>query len=475
MKKLSKFMTAALLVLAMLALAGCSAAGNGFINTAKEINDLDKYTYSGQMDLGVAFDGLVDESQLTEEDKAAFEMLENMKITYNGAYKADDQTYYMDMKMTMGKYQIPMEIYMNSQQMLISANSLIDTVKAVGADQKEIDATISAIGSVKWIEMDEATEILNEMLGGADAVALSNSLYAVIGYFADNSFRNYDPGCFSGNSSQGYKMTINDANMQSVVKGFINYAKNNAAAIKNDIDKQADVINSSLSLFILDADTIKEIIDSMAHIDVVTADETVADICASLKGTDFSTTLKKTGSGHYSQLDTGKIVINGLDDAGGSLTIKINSTMNIDAAAVVQITMPATDVKSMSGIAAGLKPVAIEATFYMDDNEFWLDKSFNASMFNTSDCYEVKAILKNNYNYFPMRQISELFGENVVWDKATGEIYVSRDGKKIDMSGFIVNNRTYVKLRDFEKLGYKIDYCKDPDLGGIAYIEYAVK
>ena len=458
MKKLSKFMTVALLVVAMLALAGCSAAGNGFINTAKEINDLDKYTYSGQMDLGIAFDGLVDESQLTEEDKAAFEMLENMKITYNGAYKADDQTYYMDMKMTMGKYQIPMEIYMNSQQMLISADSLVETLKAMDAEQKEIDATVAAIGSVKWIEMDEATEILNEMLGGADAVALSNSLYAVIGYFADNSFRNYDPGCFSGNSSQGYKMTINDANMQSVVKGFINYTKNNAAAIKNDVDKQADVI-----------------IDSMAHIDVVTADETVADICASLKGTDFSSTIKKTGNGSYSQLDSGKIVINGLDDAGSSLTVKINSTMNIDAAAVVKITMPATDVKSMSGIAAGLKPVAIEATFYMDDNEFWLDKTYEASMFNTSDSYEVKAILKNNYNYFPMRQISELFGENVVWDKATGEIYVSRDGQKIDMSGFIVNNRTYVKLRDFEKLGYKIDYCKDPDLGGIAYIEYAVK
>jgi len=45
----------------------------------------------------------------------------------------------------------------------------------------------------------------------------------------------------------------------------------------------------------------------------------------------------------------------------------------------------------------------------------------------------------------------------------TRKAYVIRGNEKIDMTGVIVDSRTMVKVRDFEKLGYKITYTLDGD------------
>jgi hypothetical protein len=196
---------------------------------------------------------------------------------------------------------------------------------------------------------------------------------------------------------------------------------------------------------------------------------------AMLKGTNLTSTIKKTGSGTYTQIDNGTIVMNDLTAEGTSIALTMKSTINYDGNKDASVKVPTENINTVSKIAEGLKPTEIEGTFYMDDQEIYLYKYYDASLFNTYDVVNSEALIRNNFNYFPMRQIAEMFGETVVWEKATGDIYVSRDGKKIDMSGFIKDNRTYVKLRDFEKLGYTIDYVKDPEFGGIATFTYSTK
>lgn len=63
--------------------------------------------------------------------------------------------------------------------------------------------------------------------------------------------------------------------------------------------------------------------------------------------------------------------------------------------------------------------------------------------------------------YLPLRQLMENAGYEVSWDDAARKAYVTVNGKKIEMTGVIINNKTYVKVRDFEKLGAKVDYVED--------------
>lgn len=71
---------------------------------------------------------------------------------------------------------------------------------------------------------------------------------------------------------------------------------------------------------------------------------------------------------------------------------------------------------------------------------------------------ELNVLMIDNRTYLPLRKIAETFEENVGWDSAQGKAYVLKNARKIDMTGTIIKGRTYIKIRDFEKLGYKVDW-----------------
>ncbi|MBR5307566.1 MAG: copper amine oxidase N-terminal domain-containing protein [Clostridia bacterium] len=71
------------------------------------------------------------------------------------------------------------------------------------------------------------------------------------------------------------------------------------------------------------------------------------------------------------------------------------------------------------------------------------------------------AELIDNSVYLPLRQIMENAGYEVSWDGEQRKAYVTVAGEKVEMTGVIVNDRTYVKIRDFEKLGATVEYSEE--------------
>lgn len=71
------------------------------------------------------------------------------------------------------------------------------------------------------------------------------------------------------------------------------------------------------------------------------------------------------------------------------------------------------------------------------------------------------AYLVDGSVYLPLRQLMENAGYEVLWDAENYKAYVSVDGKKTEMTGKLIDSKTYVKVRDFEKLGAKVTYTEN--------------
>ena len=72
-------------------------------------------------------------------------------------------------------------------------------------------------------------------------------------------------------------------------------------------------------------------------------------------------------------------------------------------------------------------------------------------------------IIENGRAYLPLRMIAETLGEEVGWENSTKTPYVMLDGERIDMKGKLQDDRAFVSVRDFEKLGYTVTYMSHKD------------
>ncbi len=466
MKRQYKWFLTLMLILSVGLFTGCSAAGNGYFQLAEEVSRLDGYTFTGSavMDMDMSDLGLSDE-------EAA--ILQNMEMEYSGEYNLEASALYFNMTMTMGDARFPMECYLDGSQMLISSDSLLEMMEVLGAEQEDIDGTAYALDGKKWLALDNAGELMAPILGEGGLAALSTNFYDALSYFQEHSFRDYDPGCFSGSSAKGYTLTLNNENMQDVTEGFLRYVRDHGDAVSADITANGETLDqSALALLGLTSTGLQELVNTVRqYSDDAELTALAQQMTESLQGTEIVSTIKKTGNQKYTETDRLRLAMTD-PTTGISMNMGMELTMKIDGTKGGTFQVPAdSDIASAAAIGETLPLQGVSATLYMDEQTLYLTKFYTASIFNTMEVVESQAIVRNNYNYFPLRQIAEMFGEQVAWDKNAEKAYVIRGTQKIDMTGFLQNGRTYVKLRDFEKLGYLIDYVNDPVLGGVATIQ----
>lgn len=79
-----------------------------------------------------------------------------------------------------------------------------------------------------------------------------------------------------------------------------------------------------------------------------------------------------------------------------------------------------------------------------------------------SNVYGFESEMKNidDRIYLPLRMICERCGLKVDWEDGKA-LVTDRSGNRVDMSSIIIDDRTYVKVRDFEKLGITVDYSEN--------------
>ena len=107
------------------------------------------------------------------------------------------------------------------------------------------------------------------------------------------------------------------------------------------------------------------------------------------------------------------------------------------------------------------------------DVNWWTDETTidgaypaNVAVFNSTGACKAIATSVARINpdeqrvYLPLRQVLETAGFGVEWDQATSKAYAIVNGQKVEMTGTIYNDRTFVKIRDFEKIGATVEYIE---------------
>ncbi|NMC27124.1 MAG: copper amine oxidase N-terminal domain-containing protein, partial [Syntrophomonadaceae bacterium] len=113
----------------------------------------------------------------------------------------------------------------------------------------------------------------------------------------------------------------------------------------------------------------------------------------------------------------------------------------------VQVSAPTSQVITYTELAKRM-PNRMEVN--VDSGAYHGSRGFMSS----SGIMEVH--LANNYTYLPLRLIGESLGEEIGWDQAAFQAYALQNGQRIYMTSLYFNNRAFIKIRDFERLGYTV-------------------
>lgn len=469
---------------------GCSDALTGYWNLAREVSSLDGVTSEATVTIKVNDDILSDESLLSalSEYGITGDMLQNIVINCstqqnNKLLQASIEAEVI-LKGKMVQTTLPLHMYIDGVKVYISVDDVLAILDLV-VDDEYLEAYKKFFGSAKWVDVmafdDEAVSMYADIMDDAYMDTILKEYDLLIDLFgkAYSGF-NSDILTRSGNT---YTFHLDNDNLAVFVKDFVDYSVENLgtilAACKNYIENSV----------IIDAETKQALLESwdrdIAGLETEVAamqKEDLADITEACVDTvkalpvdfDVKYTIDRVKKGLYNE-NTAIDVTYDAYGHKGSINITSSSTTKSDSK--VNVAIPADGLAKISDlIAVGRADSDItraNATIYLDDDFMYYSKGYQVAFLDESNYAATEYRLINNYTYLPLRQVGESLGEEVGWSSEKKQAFVVRDGSNIYIDGFSDASvgRTYIKIRDFEKLGFTVEYTKDwPESLGIVRI-----
>lgn len=523
MKKKLVMILSMVLILALL--SGCSRAELGYLNLSSQVGSEKEFRATGSVTGEIDFDALAvlmdktmakiasndpytdyyegqakdsfSEAGLTgtKEIKIDYEMLADLE--YSMSYWAD-----FDVTLNGKRYEMGDMYFDAAKGVLVSKKLLIgiyDLYKDFSPNKWDPyfysteyrDELLKAMGDNEYVAIEYMTDADPELVMRIDNLQATNKeINDEAVKFVTNAFSGFTTGAVSSLSS-GYKVSLNGKQGKKLIADVLLYAMDNTGKIMNAykdysiaiLENTADLTAEQKEEAIAQFDELlgqnSQIMISsylaMARQGFLEMDK--AGYFDAINGFQYSETLIKSGNKYTSKQNMSLTDHNKSVCSFGSQT-----ELTVQQ---VDISLPSggTSVETLQEAAAVLEnkynPVtSAELTWWTSDygseyDQIWIDyergkeSPFASSVESSAESYFVK----DKRLYVPMRSISESLGEQVAWDQKAKKAYVSRGGKQIEMAGIIKDGKTYIKIIDFEKLGYKVSYEYDEELGmSTAYI-----
>jgi len=469
-KKWKKLAAAiAFLMLAGSALSGCGPADAGYLSLYTEAAKLTSYTMTGTMAFEVnpgAVGG--DESGLVK-----------IGLDYSGSVSVSDDGVYLDCKINYGvndnKKPYELNIKMEGDTVYVPVKDLIQITALSYQFQGISDKMGAGIKAALENELADndyvAIDLVSEEEAGAGTGIDVQAAIEGEGPIMDSlakMFSGLDSG-MTKKTADGYAIEITPENAIAFADNFVKYVGTNKKAIYKEAMNLLDVLTGIYGEDFMaglgiegDEQGFYDSIDAMTQSYNSISAFDKEEMALTYKGSYIKDSLSKSGDAYTENTDA---LIN--YQGAKALSFKNQTTTvsgNVSIAAVNAANpISIDDFTAMAAAAEKKINHATEMTisWWNGSENDWT--SMDITRVEGVDYDYADRFIDSGTMYLPMRQICEWFGEDVYWDNAAKKAYVTRDGQNTEMTGMIIGGRTFVKIRDFEKLGYTVDYQYDKD------------
>ena len=487
MRKFNGLLASLLLVLTLLVSSACSADFLGYWQTAAESAALPYVEEKGTITIQVESEepyGLLTEVGLPQD------LLQNFTIDYTSRLAQQELQAELDAEIKFGGQKLPLHLYMDEQlNFYLKTADAVGILQAFAGDDVEANDAVAALqeffGDSEWVCIplltDADAKLYEELMGeqlNSEFVQTYIDEYTRLFTSLSKAFEDFDTNILtvSGNT---YRFTFDNAWCAKLITDLFEYAIDHADEIAAGL---LDYINNSTLIPSDDKEYAADFVEEMrlALLEFTEYDVNVLD--AELKNAlldnppldfDVDYTLTKRSKTAFRETMNLNMTLRDYYDDTEIVKMAISADSDIRGLNNLAIEIPTDKVADMPKLVAEAqataKPAAVNAVIHLDYNYMSYTKKYDLWLLDDSGSLTPGVLVKDNTTYLPLRSIGEACGEEVGWDSEKKLPYVVRDDALIYINGYIDTSagRSYLKVRDFEKLGYTVNYTKDEYMGGL--------
>jgi len=449
---------ALVIIMVITMLTGCGVNELGYLNLSKEIGNITQFSFENSTQFEISEEAAGDDY--------------NVDLSLKGKVNIDDmQSIYMsfDLMFKVNEFGIeePINFIIADNKLYVSKNSILEivTYENLLNGTSESEKIISELynNDLKDIEYILLTE-LNEMQDLNYKVKYTELHDDAMNYLT-TAFKGFDTKLVT-KVTNGYSIELTAESTVEFIERLVSYLSKNRELVFDETVKFVEKIYKS------------------TEIDNMTEEEKQADI-AELKASrqdfyDFideaELMLETDELAMYEEMFRGSSIKEEIYREGNTYKQICQAELSIDNSIIGKLSSSTVITpQTVDKISITEKVILLEELedlYKKTENKInpvqkvqmqWYEDSFYAQVDATrldgkTELDTLQYTIIENRVYLPLRYIGESFGEEVQWDNDNKKAYVIRNNEKIDMTGILEDSTTMVKVRDFEKLGYKINY-----------------
>lgn len=455
-KKLISLALVGLMSISML--TGCDVNDLGYLNYSKELSNITEYSFENntQIEVSKEITGEAYNIDFELTGEANLEDLESMYMSFDLLLKVND----------VGTEK-PINFKIIDNKLFVSKASLLEVV----ALEKVINGTHDSekvmkelynndLKDVEYILLTDLGEVYNDM----SYKEMSDN---AVDYYL-TAFKTFDSKLIT-KTSKGYSIELTSENALDFINNLVTYLSENKALVFDETVKYVEDLYSNIEMEGLTEEDkeamFKELRDSrQGFYDFV--DEAVLVLASGefdsyvdmVKGSKIKEEIYKEGN-TYKEIAEAEIVVEEVN-MGKFVSNTTITPKKIEKTVITGGTIAIEEVEALyNNVENRINPVQkLELEWYSEDPEAIVT---TIRLEGNSDFDFQPYTIIDGRIYLPLRYIGESFGEEVSWDDATKSAFIIRGDEKINMTGVIVDSKTMVKVRDFEKLGYTVDFIQN--------------